>query len=87
MKTSKNIYKVVVEDPPARSPRRNRENTLIGLLEGVAKAYPNRWVRITKNVKHTGYIFILKKSNFPNMEITTRRNADGTSGVWVKFHT
>lgn len=78
-------YRIVVEEPPPIRAKAAPKPGLTSLLSQVAQNHPGQWVRITKGVKHTGYVFILKKKKFPNMEITTRRNADGTTGVWVRF--
>lgn len=77
-------YKIVVEEPPAPASAK-RGNSLPDLLVKVHDRHHGKWVRIAKNVKHTGYIFLLKRQKFPTMQITTRKNSDGTSGIWVKF--
>ena len=47
--------------------------------------HPGEWAVLDRHRKHIGYLYNLKK-RASNLEIATRKNADGTFGVWVKMN-
>lgn len=79
------MYRIIFEAPPA-SRAGAAPGALTGFLQNLDVNHRGKWVRLSKNKKHISYLFGMRKNKFPNMEIVTRKNDNGTFGVWVRFH-
>lgn len=79
------MYRIHFEEPPASRGVGN-PGELSNFLSNIDENHRGRWVRLDKNRKHIAYLYGLRKQKFPNMEIVTRKNPNGTFGVWVRFH-
>lgn len=78
-------YQVVIEDPPAQQRGRPGNGNLQRFLLTLEETHPGEWCVLDRSRKHIGYIYNLKK-RYPNLEVQTRLNDDGTYGVWVKMN-
>lgn len=81
-------YRLVFEEPPAsRAGRRPDAGvaTFYQKLAHINENHKNTWVRLFKNKKHISSLYSIRKDKFPNMELVTRKNQNGTYGVWVRF--
>jgi hypothetical protein len=79
------MYRIIFEAPP--SPRGvGAPGELSKFLQNLDENHRGEWVRLSKARKHISYLFNIRKAKFPNMEIVTRKNPNGTFGVWVRFH-
>lgn len=78
-------YRIIFEEPPASRTGQRPENELTEYLTNLDQNHRGKWARLAKSRKHISYLYNLRKSKFPNMEIVTRRNADRTYGVWVRM--
>jgi len=79
------MYRIIFEEPPV-STRLGAPGTLTKFLTNLDNNHRGEWVRLYKNAKHISYLFSVRKNKFPNMEIVTRKNQNGTFGVWIRFH-
>lgn len=82
-------YRIVLQDPPPRVNRNGRQtkvDTLRDLLRQIDAEHPDRWVLIDKASKKQSTFYYLRKEEFPQMEIVTRKNADGkSSAVYLRM--
>jgi len=77
-------YRIIIEDPPAGQKGGPGNGPVQNLLRRLAEDHPNEWAVLDRSRKHIGYLYVLKK-RFPNLEVATRKNRDGTFGVWVRM--
>ena len=78
------IIKIRLEDPPVS--KRGRHATggaLQTYIKNLREEYPGQWALLDRKKKNVAYLYALKKSN-KDLEVATRKNADGTHGVWLK---
>jgi hypothetical protein len=81
-------YRLVFEEPPtSRAGRRptTAGNAFAKKLAHINENHRNEWVRLFSNKKHISNLYSIRKNAFPNMELVTRKNTNGTYGVWVRF--
>lgn len=78
-------YRIIKEAPPASTQGRTNSG-LRAFLTECDTNHRGEWLRLTKSQKNISYLYIVRRNYFPNMEIVTRKNTNGTFGVWVRFH-
>ena len=78
-------YSIRLEEPPAsrRGKSRAGKGALADLIKRLGNDHPGEWALLDRKKKNIGYLYNMKKKN-PRLNITTRKNADGTFGVWIK---
>jgi len=77
-------YRIVFEEPPAARRGQASNGSLQKLIEDLDKNHRNKWARESKARKHISYLYGLRKK-YPNMRIATRKNPNGTFGVWIRM--
>jgi len=77
-------YRIIIEDPPAGKQGGPGNGPIQAFLKRLYDEHPGEWAVFDRHRKHIGYLYNLKK-RVPNLSIATRKNADGTFGVWVKM--
>ena len=77
-------YRIIVEDPPAGRQGGPGNGPIQAFLARIYDEHPGEFVVLDRSRKHIGYLYNLKK-RYPNLVIATRKNRDGTFGVWVKM--
>ena len=79
-----NTIKIKLEDPPAsKRGRHATSGALQTYIKTLREEHPGQWAVYSRSQKHVAYMYALKKSN-KDLEVATRKNADGTHGVWMK---
>ena len=78
-------YRIIIEDPPAGRQGGPGNGPIQAFLKRLFEEHPGEWAVLDRHRKHIGYLYNLKK-RASNLEIATRKNADGTFGVWVKMN-
>ena len=78
-------YSIRLEEPPAsrRGKSRAGKGALADLIKRLGDEHPGEWALLDRKKKNIGYLYNMKKRD-PRLNITTRKNADGTFGVWIK---
>ena len=78
-------YSIRLEEPPAsrRGKSRAGKGALADLINRLGSEHPGEWALLDRKKKNIGYLYNMKKRD-PRLNITTRKNADGTFGVWIK---
>lgn len=77
-------YRIIIEDPPAGRQGGPGNGPIQAFLQRLLEEHPGEWAVLDRNRKHIGYLYNLKK-RFTNLSVATRKNRDGTYGVWVKM--
>jgi len=77
-------YQIRLEDPPAGRQGGPGNGPIQSFLRRLFDEHPGEWAVLDRHRKYIGYLYNLKK-RFPNLSVATRKNADGTFGVWVKM--
>ena len=73
-----------LEDPPASARgKAPAGGALADLIQRLGDQHPGQWSLLDRKKKNIGYLYALKKKH-PNLAIQTRKNKDGTYGVWIK---
>ena len=80
------MYRIIKETPPPSKRGAPGGGSLTTFLHKVEAEAPGEWVLLDKKRKYISYLYNLRNASFPNMEIVTRKNKDGTFGVWIRFH-
>ena len=81
-----------VESPPEAKIGRpaSRKETLNETLTRLDNNHRGKWARIGTTHKNVGFIYTVRKNNFPNMEIVTRTvqsgKNKGSHEMYVRFH-
>ena len=75
---------IKLENPPesARG-RAPAGGALADLIQRLGDQHPGEWALLDRKKKNIGYLYSLKKQH-PKLDIVTRKNKDGTFGVWIK---
>jgi hypothetical protein len=75
---------IKLENPPesARG-RAPAGGALADLIQRLGDQHPGEWALLDRKKKNIAYLYSLKKRH-PKLEVTTRKNADGTHGVWLR---
>ena len=73
-----------LEDPPnSNRGKAPAGGALQDLIQRLGAEAPGQWSLLDRKKKNIGYLYALKKQH-PNLQIQTRKNKDGTYGVWIK---
>lgn len=78
------MYRIIKQNPP--DAQYGAPESLSKFLRELDTNHRGDFYLLDKKRKHLAYLYQLRRKQFPNMEIVTRKNKDGTFGVWVKFH-
>jgi|TARA_Y100001951_G_C11219243_1_gene227711 hypothetical protein len=76
-------YRIKLEDPPESNRGKSSTGALQDLIQRLGDQHPGQWSVLDRKKKNIGYLYALKKRH-PNLQIQTRKNKDGTYGVWIK---
>ena len=76
-------YRIKLEDPPESNRGKASTGALQDLIRRLGEQHPGEWSVLDRKKKNIGYLYALKKRH-PNLQIQTRKNKDGTYGVWIK---
>ena len=75
---------IKLEDPPAsRRGRHAKSGALQAYVSELREKLPGQWACLDKSKKNIAYLYALKRQH-NDLEVTTRRNEDGTHAVYVK---
>ena len=73
-----------LEDPPAAARgKAPAGGALADLIQRLGDQHPGQWSLLDRKKKNIAYLYSLKKRH-PKLEVTTRKNKDGTHGVWLR---
>ena len=76
-------YRIQLEDPPESNRGKTSTGALQDLIRRLGEQHPGEWSVLDRKKKNIGYLYALKKRH-PSLQIQTRKNKDGTYGVWIK---
>ena len=76
-------YRIKLEDPPESNRGKASTGALQDLIRRLGEEHPGQWSVLDRKKKNIGYLYSLKKQH-PKLDIVTRKNKDGTFGVWIK---
>ena len=76
-------YRIKLEDPPESNRGKASTGALQDLIRRLGEQHPGEWSVLDRKKKNIGYLYALKKRH-PSLQIQTRKNKDGTYGVWSK---
>jgi hypothetical protein len=79
-----NSIAIKLEDPPvSKRGRHAGSGALQSYISELREKHNGKWACLAKSKKNIAYMYVLRKQH-EDLEITTRKNPDGTYGVWVK---
>jgi hypothetical protein len=76
-------YPIKLEDPPESNRGKTSTGALQDLIQRLGDQHPGEWSVLDRKKKNIGYLYALRKKH-PTLQIRTRKNKDGTFGVWLK---
>ena len=79
-----NPIKVRLENPPdSKRGRHATSGAIQTYIKTLREEHPGQWAVLDRKKKNIAYLYALKKQH-KDLEVTTRKNTDGTHGVWLK---
>jgi hypothetical protein len=79
-----NAIKIRLENPPdSKRGRHATAGAIQTYIKTLREEHPGQWAVLDRKKKNIAYLYALKKQH-KDLEVTTRKNTDGTHGVWLK---
>jgi hypothetical protein len=79
-----NAIKIRLENPPdSKRGRHATSGAIQTYIKTLREEHPGQWAVLDRKKKNIAYLYALKKQH-KDLEVTTRKNTDGTHGVWLK---
>ena len=79
-----NAIKIRLETPPdSKRGRHATAGAIQTYIKTLREEHPGQWAVLDRKKKNIAYLYALKKQH-KDLEVTTRKNTDGTHGVWLK---